>query len=246
VTEISSLGEKAATARLATLRHIAGVVSIGAGLLVIAALLTQINDQISVGRFEPEQYFSYFVTLVAMINVVVLIVGGFMALARERDTRFYTAFRASTFSYALAVAIAYTLFLRDVPDDDGYIGPVWTNDLLHVWIAIYITLDWLLTPGRARIGFSTIWLAISIPLIWVGFTIARGMYTGWFRYPLLDPDGPNGITGVVTSAATLVAPVLFLTIVAVIINRVQTRGVRGVSNGRRKTGAIPVVRADLR
>lgn len=242
----SPLGEKAAAARLSTLRHIAGIISIVAGLIVLAALITQITDQISVGRFEPTEYFAYFTIQTAMINIVVMLAGGVMALRLERDTRLYTAIRASVFAYALVTAIVYNVLLRDIPNDDGYVGPVWPNESLHVWIPIYIALDWLLTPGRVRIAWTTLWLAVSYPLIWVGVTMLRGAATGWYPYPFLEPEGPNGVVGVITYVVAIAAFIVVLAALAVVINRVHTRGVRGVGQGRRQTGPIPVVRADLR
>jgi hypothetical protein len=242
----SPLGEKAATARLSTLRHIAGIISIVAGLIILVALITQITDQISVGRFEPTEYFAFFTIQTAMINIVVLVAGGIAALRLERDTQLYTAIRASVFAYAIVTGVVYNLLLRDVPNDDGYVGPVWPNESLHVWIPIYIALDWLLTPGRVRIAWSTLWLAVSFPLIWVGVTMTRGALTGWYPYPFLEPDGPNGIVGVITYVVGIAAFIVILTAVAVLINRIHTRGVRGVGHGRRNTGEIPVVRSDLR
>lgn len=242
----SPLGEKAAAARLSTLRHIAGTISIVAGLLVLAALITQITDQIAVGRFQPTEYFAYFTIQTAMINIVVLLAGGVLALREQRDTQLYTAIRASIFSYALVTAVVYNLLLRDIPNDDGYVGPVWPNESLHVWIPIYIALDWLLTPGRVRIAWSTLWLAVSYPLIWVGATMLRGAATGWYPYPFLEPEGPIGVLGVVTYVVAIALFIIVLAALAVVINRVHTRGVRGVGHGRRKTGPIPVVPADLR
>jgi len=246
VSASSPLGEKAATARLSTLRHIAGVISIVAGLIVLLALITQITDQISVGRFQPTQYFAFFTIQTAMINIVVMIAGGIMAFQLERDTQLYTAIRASIFSYALVTAVVYNVLLRDIPNDDGYVGPVWPNESLHVWIPIYLALDWLLSPGRVRIAWSTLWLAVSFPLIWVGVTLLRGAATGWYPYPFLEPDGPNGVLGVVIYVAAISVFIIVLAALAVVINRVHTRGVRGVGQGRRHTGPIPVVRADLR
>ena len=242
----SPLGEKAATARLSTLRHIAGVISIVAGLIVLLALITQITDQISVGRFQPTQYFAFFTIQTAMINIVVMIAGGIMAFQLERDTQLYTAIRASVFSYALVTAVVYNVLLRDIPNDDGYVGPAWPNESLHVWIPIYLALDWLLSPGRMRIAWSTMWLAVSFPLIWVGVTLLRGAATGWYPYPFLEPDGPNGVLGVVIYVAAISVFIIVLAALAVVINRVHTRGVRGVGQGRRQTGPIPVVSADLR
>ncbi|MBX9717522.1 MAG: Pr6Pr family membrane protein, partial [Microbacteriaceae bacterium] len=124
MTVTSPLGEKAAADRLSTLRHIAGIISIVAGLLVLAALITQITDQISVGRFEPTEYFAYFTIQTAMINIVVMIAGGIMAFWSERDTPLYTAIRASIFSYAIVTGVVYNLLMRDIHNDDGYVGPV--------------------------------------------------------------------------------------------------------------------------
>lgn len=246
VTVSSPLGEKAATARLSTLRHIAGIISIVVGLIVLAALITQITDQISVGRFQPTEYFAFFTIQTAMINIVVTIAGGIMAFRLDRDTRLYSAIRASAFAYAIVTGVVYNLLLRDIPNADGYVGPTWANEALHVWIPIYFALDWLLTPGRVRIAWSTLWLAVSYPLAWVGVTMVRAQLTGWYPYPFLDPNGPNGALGVVAYVAAIAAFIVLLAAIAVVINRVHTRGVRGVSHGRRSTSEIPVVRRDLR
>ncbi len=239
VTPSSPLGETAASARLHTLRHIAGVISIVVGLLVLVALITQITDQLEFGRFEPTEYFAYFTIQTAMINIVVLIAGGVLAFAMERDTRLYTAIRASAFTYALVTGAVYNLLLRDVVNADGYVGPVWANQALHVWVPIYFALDWLLTPGRVRIGWSTLWLAVSFPLIWVAVTLLRIEFLdGWFPYPFLNPDGPMGVLGVVVYVVAIALAIIVLAIIAVTINRVHTRGVRGVTHGRRGTGPI--------
>jgi hypothetical protein len=246
VTSPSPLGEKAATARLSTLRHIAGTLSILAGLALLAALITQITDQIVAERFEPTQYFAFFTIQTAMINIVVLVAGGILAWRTERDTQLYTAIRASVFAYALVTGLIFNLLLRGIPNPDGYVGPAWPSELTHVWIPIYITLDWLLTPGRVRIGWSTLWLAATYPLIWVGVTITRGALTDWYPYPFLNPEEPNGVLGVVAYTVGIAALILVLSVLAVIVNHMHTRGVRGVGEGRRETGPIAVVRADLR
>ena len=239
MTPSSPLGEAAASARLHTLRHIAGVSSIIVGLLVAAALITQITDQIDFGRFEPTQYFAFFTIQTAMINIVVLIAGGILAFRMDRDTRLYTAIRASAFTYAIVTGVVYNLLLSDIANADGYVGPVWANQLLHVWVPIYFALDWLLTPGRVRIGWSTIWLAITYPLLWVGVTLLRGEYLGgWYPYPFLNPSGSMGVLGVVIYVVAIALAIVVLTLIAVVINHIHTRGVRGVSQGRRGTGPI--------
>lgn len=223
MTVTSAPDEATASTRFAAIRRIAGVISIAAGLTILAALITQISDQISVGRFEPTQYFAFFTIQTAMINIVVLIVGGWIDLRRVWDTPLYSAMRASIFSYAIVTGVVYNVLLRDVPNSDGYVGPVWPNEALHVWIPIYIAVDWMLAPGRARIGWSTTWLAVSYPLAWVFVTLTRGAIDGWYPYPFLEPFGPNGVVGVVVYVVGIAALIIGLAAVAVVINHLQTR-----------------------
>jgi len=239
VTPSSPLGETAASARLATLRHIAGVSSIIVGLIVLTAMITQITDQIAFGRFEPTEYFAFFTVQTSLINVVVLLAGGVLAFTMVRDTRLYTAVRASAFAYAIVTGVVYNLLLSDIANADGYVGPVWANQAQHVWVPIYFALDWLLTPGRVRIGWSTVWLAVCFPIIWVIITLARGEFIdGWYPYPFLDLNGPAGVMGVAIYVVAIAVAIVVLTVIAILINRVHTRGVRGVSEGRRGTGPI--------
>lgn len=227
VTATSAPESATASRRLLVLRRSAGILSIAASLTVLLALITQISDQISVGRFEPTHYFAFFTIQTAMINIVVLAVGGVMALRHDRDTQLYTAIRASVFSYAIVTGVVYNLLLRDVPNDDGYVGPWWPNEALHVWIPVYIAVDWMLATGRARIAWSAMWLAVSYPLIWVGVTMLRGAADGWYPYPFLEPFGPNGVPGVVAHVVAIAAFIIALTAIAVTINHLQTRGVHG-------------------
>ena len=221
---VTSLPDEAtASTRFAAIRRIAGVISIAAGITILAALITQITDQVSVGRFEPTEYFAFFTIQTAMINIVVLIAGGLAALRTARDTQLYSAVRASVFSYAIVTGVVYNLLLRDVPNDDGYVGPVWPNEALHVWIPIYIAVDWMLAPGRARIGWATMWLAVSYPLAWVFVTLTRGALDGWYPYPFLEPFGPNGVGGVAAYVLGIAAFIIALAAVAVVINHLQSR-----------------------
>jgi hypothetical protein len=229
VTATSAPESATASRRLLVLRRSAGILSIAASITVLLALITQITDQISVGRFEPTHYFAFFTIQTAMINIVVLAVGGVMALRHERDTVLYTAIRASVFSYAIVTGVVYNILLRDVPNDDGYVGPWWPNEALHVWIPVYIAVDWMLATGRARIAWSAMWLAVSYPLIWVGVTMVRGGVDGWYPYPFLEPFGPNGVPGVVAHVVAIAGFIIGLTAIAVVINHLQTRAVHGVA-----------------
>lgn len=205
------------------LRHVAGILSIIAGVSVLASIVWQVSDQVAAGRFMPDEYFAYFTIQTAMINIVVLIVGGILAFRTPIDPPLYSAIRASVFAYAVVTGVVYNLLLRGIPNDDGYVAPPWPNENLHVWIPIYIALDWLLNPTRSRLRYSTMWLAVSFPLIWVGVTMVRGALTDWYPYPFLEPFGPAGVPGVVQYVVGIAVLIIALAALAVAITRLHHR-----------------------
>ncbi|MGL4340325.1 MAG: hypothetical protein ACRCSP_07890, partial [Rhodoglobus sp.] len=58
------------------LRRTVGVLRIAAGLLVFAAIVTQIVDRLGSDVFVPSKYFTLFTIQSSLMNVVVLLVGG--------------------------------------------------------------------------------------------------------------------------------------------------------------------------
>ena len=167
-------------------RKTVGVIRIAAGLLVLAAMITQIADQAIYDTFVPAEYFSYFTIQSSMMNIVVLITGGVLALRYRRDTVLYTGVRSAITVFAVVTAVVYNVLLRGIPPE-GYVGVQWPTEVHHVWIPIYIVIDWLFATGRARIGYRWLWVAVGYPIAWCAFTLIRGAATGWYPYPFINP-----------------------------------------------------------
>ena len=81
-----------------------------------------------------------------MINVILLLAGGAWALAHQRDTVLLSSIQLSALCYAVVTAADYNLLVRGVPTTD-YVGIQWPNEVLHVWIPIFLVLDWILGPA---------------------------------------------------------------------------------------------------
>lgn len=163
-----------------------GVIRVAAGLLVLAAMITQIADKIIYDVFVPSEYFSYFTIQSSMMNIVVLITGGVLAFRYRRDTELYTGIRSAITVFAVVTGAVYNVLLRGIPAE-GYVGVQWPTEVEHVWIPIYILIDWLFATGRARIGYRWLWLAVGFPIAWCAYTLIRGAATGWYPYPFINP-----------------------------------------------------------
>jgi hypothetical protein len=179
-----------------TSRKITALVRWGISAWVLAAIVTQIWSEVANNAFYPEKYFSYFTIQSSLINIVAFAVGGYLAWTTVRDTRLFTIVRVSVFSYAIVTGVVYNVLLRNIPST-GYEPPAWCNESTHVWVPVVIVLEWLFASGRMSLRIRAMWWALLYPLAWVAFTVIRGMITGWWPYPFLEPDGPNGVGGVV-------------------------------------------------
>ena len=168
-------------------RRVVGIVRLLAGLGLLAVIVIQISDRVVAGFFDPAEYFSYFTIETSLINIVVFLVGGWMALRRPVDTVLYTAVRMSTVGFALITAGVFNLLLRNVPYDGPYEGLLWPNEVIHVWVPILILLDWLLSPGRPALPWRALLVAVAYPIAWIVYTLIRGAFTDYYPYPFLNP-----------------------------------------------------------
>lgn len=191
-------------------RTITGIARLAVAATLLVALIYQIVDKIAHNDLEPSTYYTLFTIESTMIAIVVVAVGGMLALRHPIDPVGYTAIRVAVTAYAVMTAVVYNVLLRGLPPE-GYVGPQWPGEIMHVWFPIYITLDWLFAPGRPRLGWRALLVVITYPLLWLGFTLIRGSIDGWYPYPFLNPASGWGsvlvyilvITGFVVGVAAL-------------------------------------------
>jgi len=167
-------------------RRAAGILRLLAALAVFSTIVIQISDRVINNAFDPSEYFSYFTIESVLINIVVLSVGGAYALRTQRDTALLTAIRLSTVAFAVVTAGVYNLLLRNVPYE-GFVGLQWPNEVLHVWIPLFIVLDWFLSPGKPALPWKAAWAVLVFPVAWISYTLIRGAFTDIYPYPFLDP-----------------------------------------------------------
>ena len=209
-------------------RRTFGVVRVLVGLLVLAALVTQVSAELLHHSFKPGEYFSYFTIESSMMNVVVLLVGGTLALRWSADTELFTSVRVGILSYAVITGLVYNVLLRNIPGDGGYQPPSWCTEVMHVWVPILLLLDWLIAPGRATVPWKRLWLVVSFPLAWLAFTMIRGAITTWYPYPFLEPGGPGGITSLVIYVVGIAAFIVAVASAAIGLERLRLGRQRGI------------------
>ncbi len=53
--------------------------------------------------------------------------------------------------------------------------------------------------------------------------MVRGAVEGWYPYPFLEPDGPNGVGGVVGYVVGIAVLIIGLAAITVLVTRAQHR-----------------------
>ncbi|WP_130176675.1 Pr6Pr family membrane protein [Cryobacterium sp. SO1] len=221
------MNSEAAPARLddspTPLRRIVGVLRILLAVLVLAAVVTQITDQILNDAFDPAAYFGFFTIQSSLMNVVVLVVGGVLALRVAAEPELLARVRMSTLSYAVITGVVYNLLLRNLPADGSFVGLDWPNEVLHVWAPALILLDWLLAPGRPALAWKRIWFALIYPLAWLAYALLRGTFTDWWTYPFLNPGEPGGWPSVLLYIVVIAGVIIAISAAAIGLSRLGRR-----------------------
>ena len=206
------------------LRRGFGVLNLVAAFAIAIALAVNIADRVIQGIFDPSHYFQFFTIQTCLINIVVLLMGGMFALMRINDPHWYSIVRACTVSYAIVVGVIYNVLLAGFPSGDGYVSTFsFPGDIQHIWGPIFIAVEWLLMPGRARLRWGTLWISALFPLAWVAGSMIRGLAgDGWFPYFFLNVTD-MGVGGVAIYIAAIAAFVIGNSALAVAIGRVHSR-----------------------
>ena len=196
-------------------RKLRGTLDISMGLLIIAAYIDLISGQLAEGTFTPATHFAYLTNQTSYSNIVVLIAGGILAWTKATDTVLYATVRANFAVYAVVVCLVYNWLLREPDHFDFH------NEVTHVAIPIYLLADWVIRARRPRIGWNTLWIGVSYPIVWALITLVRGQYVDWYPYFFLNPTEGLGWSGVALYIAGITLIFLAAIAGAVGINRIH-------------------------
>jgi hypothetical protein len=169
-----------------------------AAITIFSSVVWQVTDRLAHNLFRPAEYFAYFSIQGTLIASVMLAYTGWLAFKGSPEKKQVTIARVSATTYSIVIAVVYNALLRggagDIRDA-GYAWPVVPNEIMHVWAAVFMLLDWLLIAGFAGLKLrASLWVAV-FPLAWLAFSVTRGVLDGWWAYWFLDPTDEGGIAG---------------------------------------------------
>lgn len=174
-----------------TARRLLGFIHLGAAVVLAFTFVFQIVDLALADSLVPNEYFVYFTVDTTMIAVVLLALTGASMVRAPRDAVLLTSAALAVVPLAIVTGVVYNLTLRGRPTD-AYLGMPWENEVLHVAMPLFLAADWfvlrLFDRGRPALPWSALGIALVFPVLWVVVTFTRGLLTGWYPYPFLEPE----------------------------------------------------------
>ncbi|MDQ3229588.1 MAG: Pr6Pr family membrane protein [Pseudomonadota bacterium] len=161
---------------------------IGLAALALIAMGQQLFLHVA-ASYSVLNFFSYFTNLSNLFASFVLLAT--VALASRSSApdvmRYVSAVNMAV------VGIVFAVLLRDA--DLGQLRP-WINFVLHYVMPVAIVVDWMLQPPVRKLNATHLAITLVFPATYLVYTLLRGMTTGWYPYPFLNPATAGGYTGV--------------------------------------------------
>jgi hypothetical protein len=196
------------------------------GLGLIGSVAWQVTDRILNGIFRPTEYFAYFSIVSAIVAGIFLMATGIRLLVSMEDSKWIEISRLCLTVAMIVVGVVYHALLADVANDvrDGdYAWPVFPNEMIHSYAPVLILLDYLLSLKAFQVRLrAALWVAV-FPLIWLVFSVIRGVITNWWPYWFLNPGGEGGIQGMLFYVGAITLFFLILGFGVLALKRIAQR-----------------------
>ncbi|MFB9644560.1 Pr6Pr family membrane protein [Microbacterium terregens] len=110
---------------------------------------------------------------------------------------------AAVTTYLIWTGIVYNVLLRTPPLPEGT-RVIWSNEVVHLVIPLFLLADLLFAPRRRALPWSVLAILPLYPIMWGFYTLARGPFIVdprngepfWYPYTFFNPQAaPGGLLG---------------------------------------------------
>lgn len=157
-------------------------------------------------------FFSFF-TILSNILVALAITVPLVAPDSGAGSFFSrSSVRTALATYIIVVCVTYHLLLRDLWDPQGW-QKVADYTLHYVTPALFV-IDWMIFVAKRSVAWSTAFKALVFPILYLGWTLYHGSWSGFYPYPFVDV-GKLGLQQVLINSAGMTGAFLVLCLVLI-------------------------------
>jgi hypothetical protein len=157
------------------------------GLLALLAIVVQFAEVVSKFGFSPTRlinFLSFFTIEANVFAAIMLLIAGWCAL--HPKSRPLDLLRGSATLYMTITGIVYVLLLSGLEKELQTTIP-WVNFVLHYLMPVVVLSDWFADLPTRRLAFKQALTWIIFPLLYLTYSLLRGLVVHWYPYPFLDP-----------------------------------------------------------
>ncbi|MFS0912300.1 Pr6Pr family membrane protein [Microbacterium sp. 179-I 3D2 NHS] len=200
-----------------------GLLRLGAAAICLVALIHRLSWGLASNTIASENFFAYLTNQSNIAFVVLLVVGGVIALRRAQDPRWLTIAFALVLSWTITAGIVFAVMVWQGGERGIRIDVPWSDQILHFWLPACTIAAWALAPGHRSVPWRVVPLTLAYPLAWGAFTMWRGPLIGWYPYYFLDPRQVSGPGEFLTFSGIALIVFAAVAAVLVLISRMPTR-----------------------
>ena len=213
-------------------RYGLGLFRLAIGVSLLGSVAWQIINRIVADRFRPTEYFVFFSIDSSIFAGAVGLVGAWVLLSGKKETERQQTIRLVATVSMIIVGVVYHALLGDSavdPADIGYEWPVIPNLVIHTWAPIAVTIEYLISVrGSVPKWRKALWVVVY-PLVWLTFSVVRGLLDNWWPYWFINPNSEIGVSGMITYILIIASAFIILGFVVSGIRIATTKLVSRVS-----------------
>jgi hypothetical protein len=165
-----------------TARTVGSVLRLAMAAAVVAAIVTQLANTISIGN-SVVNFFSFF-TIQSNIIGVAAVTTAALAGPAVRTRVWLSQLRGAATLYMGITGMIFSLLLSGA---DVQTPIPWVNSVLHYVFPLFIVIDWLVDRSVRPLSFRQGLIFLAYPVAYGAYALIRGPIVDWYPYPFLDP-----------------------------------------------------------
>ena len=118
-------------------------------------------------------------------NLLSGLVSAQLAGKPDRDGPSWRVVRLAALLGITVTGVVYPTVLAAIHEPSGTAEAL-VNVIVHGVVPAAMVIGWVLLGPRPRISARTVAWAMTFPVLWLGYTLARGVIWRWYAYPFLD------------------------------------------------------------
>lgn len=165
------------------------------------------------------EYFSYFTVLSNILVTTLFLTFGILNFNKAIKIKLVKVLYGPSVLYMSITGVVFWTLLH------GGAGHVqllpWVNIMLHGIMPLAVLLAWIIFPLKSELRYLNAFKWLIFPILFLGYTLLRGPFVGWYPYVILNPATAGGYIGVAGYVIEIISGSFILGLILIFLNHAR-------------------------